>query len=109
MSITTELAEFLVHTSDVETYLGTTGSGTRTYAPAQTKACYIERKRTLVRSSNGEQLISSTQVFADPTFAALYLPESRVTIQGVVSTVITTSVFTSGALDLPDHMIAYLQ
>jgi len=109
MSIAAELAAFLVHTSTVETHLGTSGAGARLYATGQDKACYVERKRQYVRSATGEQVISSTQVFADPAFASIYVPESRVTVDGVPSTVITTAVFTSGDLDLPDHMIAYLQ
>lgn len=105
-----ELDEFYVHTVTVETFQGTSGSGTDLFsAPAiLTNGCFIEPKRRLVRDSTGEQVVSETTVYTYPTNAALFTPNSRVTVNGNVARVITVAPFDSGDLDLPDHVVINL-
>jgi hypothetical protein len=105
----TELSDFWVHVATVETYQGVTGSGVALYAAANDVPCYIERHSILVRGADGEQVVSSTQVFVDPTLSGMFTAKSRVTIDGVASTVITVDTFTSSGLDLPDHAMAALR
>lgn len=111
-----ELDEFYVHTLTVETFTGTNGYGEDTFSAPEIldpdatppNGCFIEPKRRLVRSSTGEQVISETTVYTYPSNAAKFAPSSRVTINGVVSRVITVSPFESGDLDLPDHVVINL-
>jgi hypothetical protein len=104
-----DLSPFWVHVATVETYQGVTGSGVALYAVASDVPCYIERQASLVRASDGEQVVSSTQVYVDPSLSALFTDKTRVTIDGVTSTVIAVSAFTSSGLDLPDHTVAALR
>lgn len=105
----TDLSDFWVHAVGLETYQGTSGAGVRLYAVSVTIPCYVERKRQFVRSANGEQVISSTQVYADVTLKAVLAPESRVTLDEGVNTVLSRETYSSAALGLPDHVVAYLQ
>jgi hypothetical protein len=104
-----DLSDFWVHVATVETYQGVTGSGVAVYAAANDVPCYIERQASLVRGSDGEQVVSSTQVYVDPSLTGLFTDKTRVTIDGVTSTVIAVSAFTSSGLDLPDHTMAALR
>lgn len=109
-----ELADFYVHTAIVETAQGTDGYGRDHYAdpvtldPGTDSGCFVEQKRRLVLSSDATQVISETTVYAAPSTAALFAPNSRVTIGGVAATVISAAVNDSGDLDLPDHVAVYL-
>jgi len=104
-----DLSDFWVHIATVETYQGVTGTGVALYAAANDVPCYIERHSIMVRGSDGEQVVSSTQVYVDPTLAGMFTAKSRVTIDGATSTVITVDSFTSADLELPDHAMAALR
>jgi len=115
-----DMAEFYVQTAVVEKYLGTNGYGEDTFAapvtldPADTSAhpegngCWIDDARKLVRSSDGEQVVSESTLYTYPEHAALFTPNSRVTVNGVPSRVIRANPNTSGDLDLPDHVAVSL-
>jgi hypothetical protein len=105
-----ELAEFYVHTAVVETLLGTNGYGEDTFADPVTldadagNGCFLVDGRHLVRTADGEQVISESQLYTKPDNAALFTPNSRVTVNGLTSRVIRANLNTSGPLDLPDHV-----
>lgn len=108
-----ELDDFYVHTAIVETLQGTNGYGADVFAdpviltPPDT-GCFVERRRRLVRDKAGVEVVSETTLYTSPTVAALFAPDSRVTIGSVVSLVITVAVLDSGDLDLPDHIAVNL-
>ena len=109
-----DISEFYVHTAIVETFTGTSGYGVDQFAapvtldPAAGNGCFIDDTRRLVRSSDGEQVISETTLYTFPSNADLFTPNSRVTINGAVSRVITKNLNDSGALGLPDHVAVTL-
>lgn len=109
-----DLADFYVHTAIVETLTGTTGYGVDLFAapvtldPATGNGCFIDDTRHLVRSATGEQVISETTLYTYPASAPYFVPNSRVTIRGVISRVITVNLNDSGPLDLPDHVAVTL-
>lgn len=106
-----DLSEFFVHTVTVETMLGTNGYGEDVFAPpvvldpAEDNGCLVEEGARLVRSSDGEQEVSTTQIYTRPTNAPLFAPNSRVTVHGKQARVISTGPNVSGPLDLPDHVV----
>jgi len=103
-----DLADFYVHTISVQTLTGTGGMGD-TYADPVDRACFVDDKRRLVRSSSGEEVTSETTIFGPPALSEVVVAESLVTLpSGRVATVITTSNLDSGAMDLPDHFEANL-
>ena len=97
------MAEFYVHTAAVEMFLGTTGYGEDTFAAPVNVACFAEETRRLVRDKDGEQVVSESTLYTFPITGPLFAPDSRVTLNGMVSRVIRKSVHDSGDLDLPDH------
>lgn len=109
-----DLDDFFVHTVTVETYQGTNGYGKDIFAtpvtlsPTTGNGCMVESVRRLVRDRNGEQVNSETTVYAATDAAALFVPDSRVTIRGVQSRVIRAGVNELDALDLPSHIVVSL-
>lgn len=115
-----DLADFYVHTAIVETYEGTNGYGEDVFADPVTldpadvsvhplgNGCWIDDSRKLVRNSTGEQVVSESTLYTYPSNAALFTPDSRVTVNGAVSRVIKVNSNTSGDLDLPDHVAVTL-
>lgn len=106
---TTDLSDFWVHTVDAEPYLGTSGGGVRQFDAVATVPGFLVYKRTLVRNQNAEQVLSESQFYGDVSLAGYFPIESRVTVNGNTTTVITVSTHTSGDLELPDHIVVYLQ
>ena len=104
----TDLAGFWVHTIMVETFEGTGASGD-VYAVPQYVAGFLEGKNLMVRSAAGNEVLASSRFFTDSTYADLFTPDSRVTIDGRVSYVISQNRNDSGALNLPDHSEIYLK
>lgn len=94
------------HTATVEPYEGGGAHGPvlGTAVPVE---CSFEDKLQLVRSSAGEEVVSSSVMRCDPDVVAP--PGSRVTIAGRVSTVITTGEHTTGGFSLLDHLEVYLK
>jgi len=100
---------FYSQTVQVETYLGTTNDGVRTFATAVPVACFLSNEIRKVTDPNGEEVVSGSSLSTLPDNAALLVPFSRVTVEtGQVTTVITRRVSRSGALDLPDHCTVFL-
>ncbi|WP_282698226.1 hypothetical protein [Streptomyces sp. CC208A] len=86
----------------VEPYLGNTSTGPR-YGPAATIRCFLDAQIRMVRSPAGEQVTSSSTVYADPGTVAP--PASRVTLpDGQVTTVIWAKARDGGGLPTPDHV-----
>lgn len=103
-----ELAEFHVHTAVVETFEGTGAYGDVYAAPA-TVSCLAEAKRRLVRSKDGEEVVSETSLYMTVADGGRFVPDSRVTVGGHTSFVITNSTNDAPGLDLPDHATVTLK
>jgi hypothetical protein len=110
VSFDSDFGDILTHTVTVETFTATTPTG-NTYATPVVLTGFLERKRRLVLSATGEQVISESTFYTDPANAARLVTKSRVTVPGERPTiVIRCSTFTSNPdLDLPDHVEAALQ
>lgn len=113
-----DMADFYIQTAIVETWLGTNGYGADVFAdpvtlapsddPATDNGCWIDDSRHLVRSKDGEQVVSESTLYTRPANATLFSPDARVTINGIQSRVIRVNLNTSGDLDLPDHVAVTL-
>ncbi|MFH8717237.1 hypothetical protein [Streptomyces zaomyceticus] len=90
------------HQVSIEPYLGDTSKGPA-YGPATPVLCFLDQQTRMVRSPAGEQVTSSSTVYADPGTSA---PEgSRVTLpDGQATTVIWTKDRDGGGLPTPDHV-----
>lgn len=99
-----DLAEFWVHTASVETLTGTGAYGP-IFAAAQSVTGFAEQGRQLVRSSDGQEVVSESTWYGPIGDAALFKAGSRVTLpDGSTPTVILAKPHTSGELGLPDHV-----
>lgn len=81
-------AKFRTHIISVEPYSGSGAYGS-TYGPPVDVACRVEDVTRLVRGSNGDEVVSSSTVYCDSD--VVIPPESRVTVNGRVTTVLTVS------------------
>lgn len=102
MSAADEIAEFYQQTVSVETYASTGAFGPN-YATAVPVLCLVVDSYKSVRGANGEEVNSSAVLTTRPENAALFTPNSRVTIDARTAFVISTSVSQAGTLDLPAH------
>jgi hypothetical protein len=102
--MTDELAEFYVHTASAEPYLGTNADGADLYGTAVDVPGWWEGVNRLILNSDGEQVLAlgvfRTNVANAPSFPLL----ARVTVEGTTGRVERISTFTSGDLELPDHV-----
>ena len=98
-----DLDDFYVHTLTVETLTGT-GSLGDVYAAPVSVPGWLEDKRRLVRDKNGQEVVSSSFFSCDNTHLSKFTPDTKVTISGRTAFVIGVANYTSGALDLPDHL-----
>lgn len=93
-----------VHMVTVETY-----EGSGAYGPAYTTAeqvrCWLEDGNKLVRDSEGNEVVSSTELFVPLAQASLFTVGSRVTLpSGRTASVLSAATFDSGSLNLGlDH------
>ena len=98
-----ELDDFFVHTVTLTQKTGDGGYGP-TFGPPADVASFVDDVVQLVRAPDGEQVVSSSTVYAAPD-APDGPPGSTITLpDGRVATVITQARRTSGPLDLPDHV-----
>jgi hypothetical protein len=104
----TDFDEFYIHTLIVETFEGSGAAGD-IYSVPQYVPGFLEGKVTLVRDATGQQVVSSARFFTYPEYTDIFTPDTRVTIDGRVSYVISQSRHDSGALHLPDHAEIYLK
>lgn len=102
MTADDDMADFYVHTATVETYQGTGAYGD-VYAAPVVVACFAEAKRRLVRAKDGQETVSESTLYMGAADGGLFVPDSRVTVGGKVSYVITQNVNDAPGLDLPDH------
>lgn len=89
-----------------------TGPAGDLYAAATTELAFLDDSNKLVRDSNGQQVISSSQVYLPASTLAIPVG-SRVTLPATSgaarrSVVLTSSLNTSG-LSTPDHVELALQ
>lgn len=109
--MTDPLAEFYVHTVDVATLTGRSGSGDEVYAPSVPVLGFLEGSRHLVRSAGGEQVTSTGTFYAPAATAPLFTAGSRVALPGRLgepSRVITASTNDLGP-DWPEHVEVHLE
>lgn len=98
--------DLLVHTIQVETYVGTGARGDK-YAPVVNVDCFVEDARRLVRTTEGEEVISESTVYAAPASLATLAAKSRVTLpDGRKVTVIVRKNHDDGGLGAPQHVEA---
>jgi len=116
MSAADDMADFYVHTATVETYAGSGAYGDVYNAPVlhsplntPPDGVFAEAKRRLVRAKDGQEVVSETTLYMAPAQGALYVPDSRVTVGGKVSYVITQNVNDAPGLDLPEHAAVTLK
>ncbi len=103
-----DLDDFYVHDVTVRTLVGTGAYGD-VHADPITVACFADDSRRLVRSADGQQVVSETTLYGPPARKLVWTPGSLVTLpSGRQATVITCAVRDSGDLDLPDHVAAAL-
>lgn len=83
-------AHLLVHTVSVEPKTGSGAYGDVFGTPVAL-ACYVERKRNLVRDANGDEVVSETMIYANLDCDAIPAG-SRITVAGATSTVISSTI-----------------
>jgi hypothetical protein len=98
----TDLQGFWVHTVMVETFEGVGAAGD-VYAAPQYVDGLLKGKNILVRDAAGQQVVAGSTFYTDAAHAGIFTPDTRVTIDGRVSYVISQNRNDSGALGLPDH------
>lgn len=74
----------------VESWTGESAYGP-IYVGVVTVLCKVSTIRQLVRNSNGEEVVSEATLYVLPADAAPFVAESKVTIAGRVSTVISVA------------------
>lgn len=104
----TALTGFWVHTIMVETFEGSGAAGD-VYSNPQYVAGFLEGKNILVRDAAGQQVVAGSTFYTDTAYADLFTPDTRVTIDGRVSYVITQNRNDSGSLGLPDHTMVQIK
>lgn len=96
------------HQITIEEYLGDTSKGPQYGPPVAVERCFVDEQTRGVRSPGGEQVTSTSTVYADPGTTAP--PLSRVTLpSGRVTTVIQTKDRDGGGLPTPDHVEIQLE
>jgi hypothetical protein len=108
VSAADDMADFYVHTATVEPFEGAGAYGD-VYGPKVVVACFAEAKRRLVRAKDGEQVVSESTLYMGTADGALFVPDSRVTVGGKASYVITQNVNDAPGLDLPEHAAVTLK
>lgn len=101
MTVPTIPGFLLRHTVTVEPYVGQGAYG-EVYGPAVTVRCFVDDRRRLVRNSEGDEVVSESRLMCRLTEDIP--PESRVTLNGRVTTVLATSRMDGGGLPTPDHL-----
>jgi hypothetical protein len=92
----------LRHRVTVEPFLGNSSTGPR-YGPPAEVQCFVEEKTRMVRSPAGEEVTSSSTVYA--RLSTVCPAKSRVTLpSGRTTTVIEAVRQDGGGLPTPDHL-----
>jgi formylmethanofuran dehydrogenase subunit D len=107
-----DITDFYVHTVTVQTRLGIGASGGDVYAAAQTAAGFLDGKTQLVRSTDGEQVVSASQFYCSLIDAAKFTPDSKVTLPDgrTAQVIIVNSLDVAGMPDFAgvEHAAIYL-
>jgi len=91
----------LRHEATIEPFEGEGAYGP-IFGEAVTARCMVDDERRLVRDAQGAETVSDTTIFFPP---GTRCPEgSRVTVNGRVTTVITSFSRDGGGLPTPDHV-----
>lgn len=81
-----------------------------TYAAPVTVKCFLEQKTRLVRSAEGDEVVSSSTVYCQLDALTKPPPKSRVTLpDGTVTKVILAHRNDGGGLPTPDHFEIQLE
>ncbi|MEU4171020.1 hypothetical protein AB0F46_29585 [Streptomyces sp. NPDC026665] len=92
----------------IEPYLGDTSTGPQYGAPVVARRCFVDEQTRGVRTPDGEEVTSTSTVYADP--GTIAPPLSRVTLpSGRVTKVIQTKDRDGGGLPTPDHVEIQLE
>lgn len=99
----TSLPAFLLgHRVTVEPYLGASAYGPK-FGPPVMVQCYLDEQTRTVRAPAGQEVTSSSTVYARPGLVCP--PESRVTLpDGRVTQVIARLDRSGGGMPTPDHV-----
>jgi hypothetical protein len=101
------LAQWWVHTTDVQRFTGAGPDGDTWDATDTALPCFISDKRRLVRASTGEQVVSETTVLYPKSTPDIPI-DSLVTLPalfgGRTSNVLSVSRHDGGGLPTPDHL-----
>ena len=81
----------LKSTVSVETY-GGDGAYGPVYAAPRTIPCNIETKHRLIRNANGDEYVDQPVLTVHPDDVPAFTPETRLTVQGRTSTVLSVAV-----------------
>ncbi|CAM5589260.1 hypothetical protein [Streptomyces purpurascens] len=96
------------HQVTIEPYLGDSSTGRKYGPPVEVKKCFVDEQTRVVRTPAGEQVTSTSTVYADPGTQAP--PLSRVTLpSGRATTVIQAKDRDGGGLPTPDHVEIQLE
>lgn len=96
------------HQVTVEAFLGDTSTGPKYGPPVVIEKCFVDEQTRGVRTPGGEQVTSTSTVYADrgtaaPQFSRVTLPSGRVT------KVIQTKDRDGAGLPTPDHVEIQLE
>lgn len=110
MTVNNDIADFFVHTVSVQTLLGVNAVG-KVYAPAVNVTGFFDSELRLVRSHNGEEVVSSSSFYCSLADEPKFTTDSLVTSpSGVVSHVIRVNALdTAGMLEGVEHAVVFLK
>lgn len=96
------------HQVTIEPYLGETSKGPKYGPSVVVRPCFVDEQTRGVRTPAGDQVTSTSTVYADPGIQAP--PFSRVTLpSGRVTKVIQAKDRDGGGLPTPDHVEIQLE
>lgn len=98
-------ARLRTHTISVEPYIGSGARGPQ-FGAAVDVTCRVEEKVQLVRANTGVEAVSSSQVYCD--LEENIPAESRVTVNGRVTTALSVATFDTGGRSALDHKEVFL-
>lgn len=93
----------LYATVTVETYAGSGAYGD-VYDEPVSRRCAIDDTRRLVRSADGQEVVSETTIITRREYKPDFVPGSRVTLPDRVATVIKASELTDGGCGAWQHL-----
>lgn len=94
---------FLVHKVDVSTYSGTGALGDTFAAPVEIP-CLIEQTRRLVRSLDGEEVVSEASIVMRREWIPTCTPRSKISFNGRDTEIIAASDRSDGGLGAWQHL-----